>query len=99
MSNRRHLWKGIHDKEWVQGGVQFKAQLQEPRPRAGQSVTVSVEVINSAVGHKFSNLHDSENLRTCCAFGQPGQNITWESARTHYWLGRALRRWRMEGIF
>ena len=53
MSNRRHLWKGIHDKEWVKGGVQFKAQLQEPKPRAGKSVSVAVEVVNSAVGHKF----------------------------------------------
>ena len=53
MSNRRHLWKGIHDKEWVKGGVQFKAQLQEPKPRAGKTVTVPVEVVNSAVGHKF----------------------------------------------
>jgi len=53
MSSRRHLWKGIHDKEWVKGGVQFKAQLQKPSPRAGKTVTVTVEVVNSAVGHKF----------------------------------------------
>jgi len=53
MSNRRHLWKGIHDKEWVKDGVQFKAQLQEPKPGAGKTVTVTAEVVNSAVGHKF----------------------------------------------
>jgi hypothetical protein len=53
MSDRRHLWKGIHDKEWVKDGVQFKAQLQEPNPRAGKTVTVTAEVVNSAVGHKF----------------------------------------------
>ena len=53
MSNRRHLWKGIHDKEWVRGGVQFRAQLQQPKPRTAKAVTVAVEIVNSAVGHKF----------------------------------------------
>jgi len=53
MSNRRHLWKGIHDKEWVKGGIQFKARLHEPKPHADKTVTVAVEVVNSAVGHKF----------------------------------------------
>jgi hypothetical protein len=53
MSSRRHLWRGIHDKEWVKGGVRFKAQLQESKPRVGENVILAVEVVNSAVGHKF----------------------------------------------
>jgi len=53
MSSRRHLWRGIHDKEWVKGGVRFKAQLQQSKPRTGENITVAVEVVNSAVGHKF----------------------------------------------
>lgn len=52
MSGRRHLWKGIHDKEWVKGGVQFKAALQ-PAGANGQSLELTATVINSAVGHKF----------------------------------------------
>ena len=53
MSNRRHLWKGIHDQEWVKGGVQFKTSLQETTVRDGGAISVNVELINSAVGHKF----------------------------------------------
>ena len=53
MSSRRHLWRGIHDKEWVKGGVRFKAQLQESKPRVGENVILAVEVVNSTVGHKF----------------------------------------------
>jgi len=51
MSSRRHLWKGIHDKEWVRGGVQVAAQLRPQR--AKDNVTVEVNVVNSAVGHRF----------------------------------------------
>lgn len=53
MSNRRHLWKGIHDKEWVRGGVQIKTELKGPNPSNEKSITAAVEVVNAAVGHKF----------------------------------------------
>jgi len=53
MPSRRHLWRGIHDREWVKGGVQIKAELQEPKSGVGETVSAIVEVTNSAVGHKF----------------------------------------------
>lgn len=53
MPQRRHLWKGIHDSEWVKGGVRIEAQIQKEPPRTGDSVELSVEVVNAAVGHKF----------------------------------------------
>ena len=53
MSNRRHLWRGIHDPDWVKGGVQFKAQLETRKARTDKRITAAVEVVNSAVGHKF----------------------------------------------
>ena len=52
MSNRRHLWKGIHDKEWVKGGIKFNVK-PGPEARSSRTASVIVEVINSAVGHKF----------------------------------------------
>jgi Cytochrome c554 and c-prime len=52
MPGRRHLWRGIHDKEWVKGGVRIEARLkQAPSPR--NPVEILVEVTNAAVGHKF----------------------------------------------
>ena len=53
MSNRRHLWKGIHDKEWVQGAVRFTPELHEQNSPVGGTATVTVAVVNAAVGHKF----------------------------------------------
>jgi len=48
MPNRRHLWKGIHDAEWVRGGVRFEAELGGRSP-----LEITLKVTNAAVGHKF----------------------------------------------
>ena len=53
MPQRRHLWKGIHDREWVKGGVQIEAQIQKELSRPGDDLELSVQVVNAAVGHKF----------------------------------------------
>ena len=53
MPQRRHLWKGIHDREWVKGGIQFKATLEETDSPGKEKVGAIIEVTNSAVGHKF----------------------------------------------
>ena len=53
MPDRRHLWRGIHDAEWVRGAVGFEAKIQQ-RPAAPQkALEIAVEVTNVAVGHKF----------------------------------------------
>ena len=53
MPQRRHLWKGIHDREWVKGGVRIEAQIQTESSRPGDALELTLEVINAAVGHKF----------------------------------------------
>jgi hypothetical protein len=53
MPGRRHFWRGIHDAEWVRGGVRIGVQLKKAPSRPRNSLEVAVEVINSAVGHKF----------------------------------------------
>ncbi len=45
MKERAHAWKGIHDKQMVQSGVDIVAE------RAGGNVTVTIK--NSGVGHFF----------------------------------------------
>jgi len=49
MPQRRHLWRGIHDAEWVKGGVQIVVQVKKP----GDFLELGVEVVNAAVGHNF----------------------------------------------
>lgn len=53
MPGRRHLWKGIHDKEWVSGGVRIEAHLKKEASNGGSPLELTVEVTNAAVGHKF----------------------------------------------
>jgi hypothetical protein len=53
MPNRRHLWKGIHDAEWVRGGVRFEAEIRDRPSALGGALEMQVEVANAAVGHKF----------------------------------------------
>ena len=53
MPNRRHLWRGIHDAEWVRGAVGFEAKIQR-RPAVSEGVlAITADVTNLAVGHKF----------------------------------------------
>ena len=53
MPNRRHLWKGIHDAEWVRGGVTMEAKLSRPPAQPHDSIELVIELKNGAVGHKF----------------------------------------------
>jgi hypothetical protein len=53
MPDRRHLWKGIHDAEWVRGSVRVEASLQSIRSKPEDSWHVGIEVASVAVGHKF----------------------------------------------
>lgn len=53
MPQKRHLWKGIHDAEWVKGGVRIKARVKKESSQPADSLELGVEVVNAAVGHKF----------------------------------------------
>jgi hypothetical protein len=53
MPSRRHLWKGIHDRDWVRDGVRFETRLEPTEKGSRAPVKLFVELHNSAVGHKF----------------------------------------------
>ncbi len=53
MPQRRHLWKGIHDTEWVKDGIRVEAQVRKALSQPGETVMLGVEITNAAVGHKF----------------------------------------------
>ena len=53
MPDRRHLWKGIHDREWVKGGIRIETRLKNGGAAAGSPLELLVEITNAAVGHKF----------------------------------------------
>jgi len=53
MPGRRHLWKGIHNREMVKGGVRIEAHLRKLAATSGSPLELSVAITNAAVGHKF----------------------------------------------
>jgi hypothetical protein len=50
MPDRRHLWRGVHDRETVKGGVTIAAS--PPRVEAG-AVLAGLTLRNSGTGHHF----------------------------------------------
>lgn len=53
MPDRRHLWRGIHDPEMVKSGLRITAQAGAERYRPGDTVSATLTVESTAVGHAF----------------------------------------------
>ncbi|MDE2483663.1 MAG: hypothetical protein KGL32_00235 [candidate division NC10 bacterium] len=53
MSERRHLWRGIHDPEMVKQGVSVRLSLDKARYRVGEQVQAEMTLVNTGVGHNF----------------------------------------------
>jgi hypothetical protein len=53
MPDRRHLWRGIHDPDMVRSGLTITLRPDRDRHRPGESVTATLTVTNSGVGHYF----------------------------------------------
>src|SRR5574337_1038531 len=53
MSERRHLWRGIHDPEMVKQGVSVRLALDKERYQVGEQVRAEITLANTGVGHNF----------------------------------------------
>src|SRR5438552_18599374 len=53
MPDRRHLWRGIHDPAMVRLGLTIVARAGASRYRAGDTISVTLSVENTRVGHAF----------------------------------------------
>jgi hypothetical protein len=53
MPDRRHLWRGIHDRDMVRSGVEITVTPERPTLSAGQDFTLTLEVRSARVGHAF----------------------------------------------
>src|SRR3989454_1171787 len=53
MPDRRHLWRGIHDPAMVRLGLTIVARTGASRYRAGDTISVTLSVENTRVGHAF----------------------------------------------
>lgn len=53
MPDRRHLWRGIHDREMVQSGVTVDLHLNQQTYTLGDRFEAELKLTNSGVGHYF----------------------------------------------
>jgi len=53
MPDRRHLWRGIHDADMVRSGLTIAATTGAGRSRPGETVTATLSVTSTRVGHAF----------------------------------------------
>ena|SRR2546422_4408152 len=53
MPDRRHLWRGIHDREMVVSGLRISLDTDRPRYRTGDEVRATLVVASTGVGHFF----------------------------------------------
>ena len=53
MPGRRHLWKGIHDKEMTASGVTITQSMHPQKPKVNVSFKASLSINNTGVGHMF----------------------------------------------
>jgi hypothetical protein len=53
MPDRRHLWRGIHDPDMVRSGLTIGVEADAERYRPGDTVSATLRVENSGVGHAF----------------------------------------------
>jgi hypothetical protein len=53
MPDRRHLWRGIHDRDMVKSGVEVSVTTERPRYRPGDELAAVIVVKSVGVGHYF----------------------------------------------
>ncbi|MBF0278901.1 MAG: hypothetical protein HQM13_13960 [SAR324 cluster bacterium] len=53
MPDRRHFWKGIHDKEMTASGVTISQKVSSKTPEKGSSFDASLTLENTGTGHMF----------------------------------------------
>jgi hypothetical protein len=53
MPDRRHRWRGIHDRDMVQRGVRIRLVTDKPRYRRGETLRATLTIISVKVGHYF----------------------------------------------
>lgn len=50
---RQHLWRGGHDPEMIKRAVAIQTQADPPNPEQGETVTMTLTLINAGAGHKI----------------------------------------------
>ena len=53
MPDRRHLWRGIHDRDMVRSGLAITLRADKARYRPGDLLHATLVIATPGVGHAF----------------------------------------------
>ncbi|MBC8514670.1 hypothetical protein H8D30_02275 [bacterium] len=84
MPDRRHLWRGIHDPEMVQGAVEVKVDLVE----STGTVHAMIQVKNSGTGHHFPTYVTPRVILEACQVD--GSGMVLEGTCSEAWFSREI---------
>ncbi|MCM2306676.1 MAG: hypothetical protein NDI91_04290 [Sulfuritalea sp.] len=85
MPDRRHLWRGIHDRDTVRSGVTIA--VSAPRIESG-AVSAMLSVLNSGTGHFFPTYVTPRIVAEVFQAGANGRAIA--GTRVEYVIGRQV---------
>lgn len=86
MPARRHLWRGIHDKEMVKSAVSINVELPDQAYAAGDRIEAIITVTNSGTGHYFPTYLTPKVFVIGRLIGKNDRVL--EASRQEYVIGR-----------
>lgn len=88
MPDRRHLWRGIHDRDMVASGVRVSLDTGRPRHRPGDMVRATLVVSSVGVGHFLPTYVTPRLVVRFALIDQTGRELP-ESVDEHH-IGREV---------
>ena len=88
MPDRRHLWRGIHDREMVKSAIDVSVTTEQARHRPGDELRARVAVKNVGAGHDFPSYVTPKVVVRAVLVDRTGQDVT--ASEQEYVIGREV---------
>ena len=79
---RRHLWRGGHDPDMIKRAVAVDIKTHPAAPRPGDTVTVTLTLINAGAGHKIPTGDPDRHFTVEFELRQGGERVIAHQADT-----------------
>ncbi len=76
MPDRKHLWKGIHDKEMTASGVTIDHTVSSNTPKVGADFRATLTITNTGTGHMFPTYTTPAVFLKAAFLDEKGQAIS-----------------------
>lgn len=88
MPDRRHLWRGIHDREMVKSAIDVSVTTEQSRYRPGDELRARIVVKNVGAGHDFPTYVTPKVVVRAVLVDRTGHDVT--ASEQEYVIGREI---------